>query len=615
MRTSQAAEGVAVIEDEDSRRVTNLFTPGERFGWTYREQPPMRPCALTGPGPYRPSEAAAGPGCSALLAVPLIGLLTFGTWHLLGRGWGLLLLTALAALLLVVKAGERQIEKEEAEAREAHARLVAEHERTVAEHDELERERVQSGPVWFPLRSQTGVLQLQVFGGEARSAEDFILCVGSSALADEQSVLVVDMTRSGVAGKLLASTRSWGRATIRTYQLPRDVDVLLGTVDDVPDYVADALVSARGTRGEHRRSAYANLLHLVCRCLSGPVTLARLAEGLRLLQRIVPGPDTRLDDAEQQRLLEFVDSLGSSEAQRDRVEYLCDELEALARVASEPTCTRINWQVEHPVLTVLSTADLSRGRKPVADALAGQFVLNQLLADAGVEGTLLLAGADVLDPGVLHDLQAEAHRRGVRLICLFEHLHDDALHRLGPPGVAVAFMQLGSHKDAVEAAEFIGRGHKYVLSQLTHSVGETRSVGHSTTQSATVTQSVTTTANWATAEGRGGRSGTEGGSVSVGDAHADTRGVSHSDSLAHTTNSGSVEARVYEFEVEPTTLQSLPPAALLLVDNGPGGRRVVAGTCNCAVAATARLSALPIEDVDDLKRAEQPRRLERVKWT
>ncbi len=132
-------------------------------------------------------------------------------------------------------------------------------------------------------------------------------------------------------------------------------------------------------------------------------------------------------------------------------------------------------------------------------------------------------------------------------------------------------MQLGSHKDAVEAAEFIGRGHKYVLSQLTHSVGETRSVGRSTTQSATVTQSVTTTANWATTEGRGGRSGTEGGSVSVGDAHADTRGVSHSDSLAHTTNSGSVEARVYEFEVEPTTLQSLPPAALLLVDNGPGG--------------------------------------------
>jgi|1186.fasta_scaffold10171_2 hypothetical protein len=590
--------GMVVNATEHHQDPDHLFVPGERLGWIYQEQPPPRPCGLAAPPPYQPNPAA-GSGCSLLLTVPVIALVTFGTWRLGSRGWGLGVMLVLAFVLLIVKAGERLIAKEEAEAQEAHLSLVETYQRAVAEHDELERRRVEAGPVWFPLRSQTDMAQLQVFGGTARSMQEFIVCVGSGALAEQQSVMVVDLTRSGVAGRLLALTRLWGRALVRQYQCPRDVNMLVGSVNDVPDYLADAFAAAQGPTGHQLRSAYANLLHVVCGCLCRPLTVARLAEGLRLLQRIAPGPDPRLDDTEQQRLLGIVDSVGDSEAQRGNLQYLCDELEALARVATASSGDPMEWSAEGPVLTVLSTANVTRGRKALVDALAAQFVMTQLVADAPVAGTIVIAGADLLDTGMRDDLQAEARHRDVRLVWLFDHLQKESLHQVGGSGTGVAFMELGNHKDAVEAAEFIGRGHKYVLSQLTHSVGETRSEGLSTTDSVTRTTSRTTGTNWGTTVGRGEPSHSNGGSQSFTGSRSVTRGRTRSESVAHATNDGTTEARVYEFEVEPTTLQALPSCGLLLVDNGPRGRRVVTANCDSAIASSPRVSALPAEDVTE----------------
>ncbi len=596
MGTIRMKKEPLVLEYEDGRKISNLFVAGERFGWIYREQPPARKCPLAPPPPYAPSDAAALPGCALVLAVPAIVLLLV-VWWLLGRSWAMVVLVAAVALLAALRVAEREAEKEEAEAKQAHDQLVRDYERAVAENDASERRRVESGPVWFPLRSQTGALQVRVFGGTATSQEEFVLCVGSSALADGQSVLVADLTRRGVAGKLVSATRSWGRAPFRTYACGEAVNVLLGSVSSPADLIADAVDRARGVGGtdESRRSAYANLLHRVAGCLDGQLTVARLAEGLRLLQRVDPGPDARLTDAERSRVTGIVDSISVTERQRENVEHLCNELEALARVASAPDDGHEGEWREPPLLTVLSTAHSQRARMPLVDALAGQFVLDQLMTGASSRRTLIVAGAQELSSAALKDLQDEADRQGVRLICVFEHVHDNSLHRLGPPGTAVAFMQLADHKDSLEAAEFIGRGHKYILSQITQSTGDTETTGDSTANSQTLTTTRTTGTNWNKTEGGNNSSRSRGGSTSDAESRGDTHTTGQNRSRAHSTNSGTVEARVYEFEIEPTTLQSLDPTALLFVDNGPRGRLVVAGICNSDVAATARVSALPAE--------------------
>jgi hypothetical protein len=63
---------------------------------------------------------------------------------------------------------------------------------------------------------------------------------------------------------------------------------------------------------------------------------------------------------------------------------------------------------------------------------------------------------------------------------MFRHLREDTLHMLG--GGSAAFMRLGNHAEAEQAASYIGRQHKFVLSQLTATSGGNQSLTRSDTQ-------------------------------------------------------------------------------------------------------------------------------------
>ncbi len=63
---------------------------------------------------------------------------------------------------------------------------------------------------------------------------------------------------------------------------------------------------------------------------------------------------------------------------------------------------------------------------------------------------------------------------------------------------------------------------------------------------------------------------------------------------------GAVLQRVYEFSVEPTQIQQLPPTAFVLIDSSLGDRRAALGDCNPGivllprVASTARPAVPPV---------------------
>jgi hypothetical protein len=177
-------------------------------------------------------------------------------------------------------------------------------------------------------------------------------------------------------------------------------------------------------------------------------------------------------------------------------------------------------------------------------------------------------------------------------VYLFRHLRDETVDLLGSGG-AVIFMRLGNAKEAMHAAEFIGREHKFVLHQLTRSTGE--SVTHTTTDSvtdATGTSTSTTRSDLLrtflpiplTDSYTSGRSGSR------------AWGQSRSLATGTTTGGSSGQQRVYELAVEPTTLQTLPQTAVVFVDHeARRGPRARLGDCNPDIVTLPNVSAEPFD--------------------
>jgi hypothetical protein len=189
---------------------------------------------------------------------------------------------------------------------------------------------------------------------------------------------------------------------------------------------------------------------------------------------------------------------------------------------------------------------------------------------------VIVAGADEITRPHLERLADACEQRGVPLTFLFRHLREDSLAMLG--GGTAAFMRLGHHAEAEQAANYLGRRHTFVLSQLTASYGGSESLtrsdsyGHGDGSTASV--------SWPEfGLGPGSRS----------DGRSTSRNWSAGSSWADGTNWSDAASlqRVYEYAVEPAVLQNLPDHALLLAARGPSGRHLRAVECDPAISALA----------------------------
>jgi hypothetical protein len=174
-------------------------------------------------------------------------------------------------------------------------------------------------------------------------------------------------------------------------------------------------------------------------------------------------------------------------------------------------------------------------------------------------------------------------QRGVPLTFLFRHLREDSLAMLG--GGTAAFMRLGHHAEAEQAANYLGRRHTFVLSQLTAAHGGSESLTRS--DSYGHGDGRNSSASWPEfGLGPGSRSGGRSTSRNwtAGSSWAD--GTNWSDSASR--------QRVYEYAVEPAVLQNLPDQALLLATRGRSGRHVRAVECDPAISTLAGLRARPL---------------------
>jgi hypothetical protein len=238
--------------------------------------------------------------------------------------------------------------------------------------------------------------------------------------------------------------------------------------------------------------------------------------------------------------------------------------------------------------------------------------------------TLCLAGADRLGGEVLDRLCDACESTRTGLVLAYRSIPAQVRERLGRGNAAVAFMRLGNAEDAKVAAEQIGTEHRFVLSQLTDTVGAsvtgtsgwsyTSTVGTADSASVSTSTSRTTgrsrgrghtTAGVAPFAGRT-RSGSRDESASSGtsDTESITEGISASTSwgLSTSTAIGANESlaktaqRSREFLVEPHQLQQLPPSAVIVSYASPQGRQVVLADANPAILALPTAATLSLDE-------------------
>jgi hypothetical protein len=608
--------------------VERLFSPAERWGWEYQEPdalpevfPHPRPVPYL-PWPKWASELApkmeqAEQNRTRLLVVAaicaVIGLLSLSS----SVPAGLIFLAAAGVLgylglgrssLLHRQAAIRQRQWMEA-CVESHQRYQDQQRgwaRTKQAHQEQEFARLATRPEWVAMRPRHLAQRLDVYGGTAYGWEALITSAGTSLLGTGARLTIVDVSQESVAAELaqLAELRGYGVDLMVFPEQMQDVDLFAGLrTDEVRDVLVEALHSDERDASHEARSIDGRVIGELCEVLGERLTLGRISAGLRVLLRHEPPPggDHELDSGEYRRIANlFGETVRRS--MEPRMVALESRLHGLRLFGRQPDARPLT--ASSAQLRVLALDE--RGSDLVNDVLT--HLLLQVLIhsarneqlrgrEAGLpvgsgDHVLLVAGADALRRRHLERLDQLSRQRGIRPVYLFRHLRDEAADLLGGGGAAI-FMRLGNAREAMTAAEFIGREHKFVLHQLTRSTGE--SVTH------TLSESLTDTFGTNSAETRTNLVRLLlplplSNSYTTGRSTSRAWGETRSRATGTSTSESPGQQRVYEFAIEPTTLQTLPETAVLFVDHEVReGPRARLGDCNPDIVTLPNVSALPLE--------------------
>ncbi|MQA86108.1 MAG: hypothetical protein GEV03_16125 [Streptosporangiales bacterium] len=490
---------------------------------------------------------------------------------------------------------------------------------------------------WYAVAVPDEVDRIDVAGGTLAGWSALVTMIGTSRMGAGGELTVLDLSEGAVAGDLVGLARRLG-APPQVWVLPDDLPRFDLGVDLDRDALADVLSLVVGVSEEHastRDLSFDNaILERVLRVLRGEVNIRRLTAALRALAQV---GDPRDDLREGLLTAEELDRIGTlfGRGATDRVvlerawalESQLRKLEALGSEAAKlpPAQLRI--------------VSVGRQGGVLGNKVLGTYAATALThvlrgAPAGKPWghTVCVCGADRLRGDVLDRLvdACEASRTG--LVLCYRSIPQQVKERLGRGNAAVAFMRLGNADDAKIASEHIGTEHRFVLSQLTETVGSsvTETAGDSYTSTMGTSESTSSSASTSSSRGesRGrGRSDdawlglgdstwsrsrdanwsyattdsetfTEGITTSTAWGRSTSRAIGSNESLARTVQ------RSREFLVEQHELQRLPETALIISHSSPAGRRVVLADANPAIFSLPRST---VKELDEARRLAEAR--------
>jgi hypothetical protein len=511
----------------------------------------------------------------------------------------------------------------------------AEHARRFTEWQDR-RALFERQPRWYAVTVPEDVDRLDLAGGTLSGWSAMFTLVGASRLAAGGEVTVIDISEGAVAGDLTAIAGRLGIAPL-VWVLPTDLPRLDLGAGLPPGALADVLslvVSVSEDKDSGGDVAQDNaILERLLGVFGESATIAQATAALRALAQIGdPRDDIRGGLLSPQQFDQITGMFGRA----------ADQVVVGRAWAMESRLRKLDTAA-----TALARLEPSRLRVVCTDRRAGMFgnkvlgtyvvtalthVLRQSPPGRPWQHTLMLAGADKLRGDVLDRLceACEATRTG--LLLAYRSIPAHVKERLGRGNAAVAFMRLGNAEDARIASEQIGTEHRFVLSQLTDTVGTsvTDTIGDSYTSTVGTADSVSATASTSETSSRSqgssqsyrstwvpyvekNKSRSRDRSISTGTSDSasiteginlssawgvnTSRAIGASDSLARTTQ------RSREFVVEQHELQQLPPSAVIVCAASRGGRRVVLADANPGILGLPTATLLTLDEAKNAPEA------------
>ncbi len=583
-----------------------LFTPGPRLGWVFRDR---RELAVPYPEPEPDPEAIGARLASQAAAAdkalsrawkwtgkPSIGLaillvvvasasrLLDGSYHVTGLA-GAFCVACLPGLGYTGWCWLRRGRRRNAAPEREYQQALAEWDQRAAGHEARETARLAGQPEWSSMIVPAP--RTDVFGGTLAGWQGLLTVHGASLLA-QRPVLVADLSGQHAA-RLLMMTAREARVPATGFRLPHDLGRSGLLAELSPGQLATAIAEAihTGAQGEPGtatarpdRSLDVRVLQLLAQVLSDRgVTPRRLSAAVQAaLGHALAGATLTSDE---------VDLIGGDlfpAAYREQVMPSLIRLDAVLADLAAYAPDRRPGRPAHLTCLVMDPAARSASGEVITSLLV-QWLTVQVSAgplDRPVPA-VIIAGADEMSRAHAERLSDVCEARGVPLTLMFRHLRDDATSLLG--GGTAAFMRLGNHGEAEQAANYIGRRHTFVVSSFTATMGGSRTTTQGTSDSyGTGTNASTArTSDWSGNPAGGLLSGSTqaaGRTRTTGTSTSRTWGTNWSEADGTNWSDARASQRVYEYAVEPAVLQGLPDYALLLADRYGRNLRLRAVECN-----------------------------------
>jgi hypothetical protein len=505
-----------------------------------------------------------------------------------------------------------------------HARQVTEWQRRRYAYDSQKR--------WYGVALPMGIDRVDVAGGTLAGWSALVTMIAAHRLAAGGEVTVVDLSGGAIAGDLIAVARECGIEPA-VWVLPHDLPRLDIAESLRPDELADVLalaVSVAEDPGQASSLAVdGSILERVMGVLDrgDGVSLARLTAGLRALAQVGdPRTDISAGLLTEQEAGQVGTLFGQGAADRvvlERALRIESQLRKLASTGRDPVV------LPRSSLRVVA---LDKRVGALSGRILGSFVvtaLTHLLSQAPPgrpwQHTLFLLGAERLREDVLDRLSDACETARSGLVLGYRSIPAPVRQRIGRGNAAIAFMRLGNAEDAKAASEQIGTEHRFVLSQLTETVGtsvtDTTGASYTSTvgDSASVAVSRSDTESVSRGSGRarsadssflpfGGHSRSAsseaGTSRGISDSESLTAGISRSTAWGMSTSLAAGDSqsfaqslqRTREFAVEATELQRLPPTAVIVSYPSAAGRQVFLADANPAIGGLAVATMTPLAE-------------------
>ncbi len=590
----------------------------------------------------RPLTAAFG--IAVALGLTALALGVAGVLDVLVAGLGVICCALVAAVSgYAIWQGERALRSRLADERARVGKMraaqesrlyawQAEHATRLREWQEL-RVAYEHQKRWYAVCAPDGVHRVDIAGGTLSGWSAMLTTAGANRLAAGGEVTVLDLTEGSVALDLIGFARASGTDPL-VWVLPDDLPRLdLGTGLG-RDALADLLAQVASVTDEQASardlSLDTSVLEWVIDVLAEnprrQATVAAVTAGLRALAQ---AGDPRDDVAaglitagQADRLTAMFGRAATERVVLERAWILEAQLRRLAPVGSALA------PLPRSALRVVA---LGRRVGAVGSRVLATYLtvaLTHLLRDAEPgqpwQHTLVVLGADKLRGDVLDRLTDACERSATGLVLAYRGIPPQVRQRLGRGNAAVAFMRLGNAEEAKAASEQIGTEHRFVLSQLTETIGVSVTDTTSSAYTSTAGSATSTATSRSRSEGRSRSTGhghSDGSlllpsrasfsrSVQAGDSQSTSESESVSASVSTSTAWGVTTSkatgdsetlarslqRSREFLVEQHELQQLPASAMIITYAGPAGRQVVMADANPGIGGLGAATALTLEE-------------------